>query len=73
MSLIGAAVSGLVRSAAGIKEQRTPHQEFIEDKLIPHTLKLQKEAGWRRYKVSFHKNVLFVFDLIEFVLSRRST
>jgi hypothetical protein len=51
MTVIGDAISGLAKSVAGLKEHKSSHQAFIDGKLLAHTIKLQKEAGWRRYKV----------------------
>jgi hypothetical protein len=50
-SVIGNAFSGLAKSVAGVRGTKSPHQQFIENKLLPHTIKLQKETAWRRYKV----------------------
>lgn len=62
MTVISDAISGLAKSVAGVKEQKTSHQKFIEGKLLPHIIKIQKETGWRRYKVCFKSN-LFVMLL----------
>ena len=53
-AVIGNAFSGFAKSVTGInKEPKSSHQTFIETKLLPHTVKLQKETAWGRYKVSF--------------------
>ena len=44
-------LSGIAKTLSGGEKRPTAHSQFVEGELIPAVQRLQKELGWRRYKV----------------------
>jgi hypothetical protein len=50
MSVFQDALAGLAKTFTG-DSKRNSHTAFIESQLLPAVQKVQKEIGWRKYKV----------------------
>lgn len=47
-----AAISTRSPRSPALSQQQQQHRSFLETQLLPVVYKLQKEVGWRKYKVS---------------------
>jgi len=49
--------AGIAQTLSGEKTEKSAHAVFVETQLIPAVQRLQKELGWRRYKVSLDRMI----------------
>jgi hypothetical protein len=69
MTVLSEALAGLSKTFSG--EPKSAHTVFIESQLLPAVLKLQKEIGWRRYKVRCElRNCIERNDLFQLFIDR---
>jgi hypothetical protein len=52
LSSFAAGIATRSPRAAALSQQQQQHRSFLETQLLPVVYKLQKEVGWRKYKVS---------------------
>lgn len=51
MTILSGALGALSTTSRKAEPNRSPHAIFVESQLLPAVGKVQKEIGWRRYKV----------------------